>query len=278
MKTRQRAPPGSKASHGDRCCSLDGDADRLVYYYTDSNGFHLLDGDRIAILGAVFLKEMIEKAFLADKLKVALVQTAYANGASTEYVRKVLDVPIEVTATGVKHLHHAAARHDIGVYFEANGHGTILFSEKATQIIRETQPRNPGQKHALDSLSATIDLVNQTVGDAISDMLFTEVVLAHKSWSPENWLGIYKDLPNRLVRVTVKDRSIFRAEDAERKLGSPKGIQEEINKAVASYVKGRAFARPSGTEDVVRVYAEAHFPHEAEALAAQVEDIVKKYG
>jgi len=257
---------------------LDGDADRLVYYFTDSNGFHLLDGDRIAILGAVFLKEMLEKAFLADKLKVALIQTAYANGASTEYVRKVLDVPIEVTATGVKHLHHAAARHDIGVYFEANGHGTILFSEKAIQIIRETEPRNPGQKHAVDSLSATIDLVNQTVGDAISDMLFVEVVLAHKAWSPEHWLGIYKDLPNRLVRVTVNDRSLFRTEDAERKLGSPKGIQDEIDKAVASYVKGRAFARPSGTEDVVRVYAEAHFPREAEALAANVEDIVKKYG
>lgn len=29
------------------------------------------------------------------------------------------------TKTGVKHLHHAAQEFDIGVYFEANGHGTV---------------------------------------------------------------------------------------------------------------------------------------------------------
>ncbi len=34
-----------------RCCSYDGDADRIVYYYADKSGkFHLLDGDKIATL------------------------------------------------------------------------------------------------------------------------------------------------------------------------------------------------------------------------------------
>ncbi len=32
--------------------------------------------------------------------------------------------------TGVKHLHHAAIKLDIGIYFEANGHGTVVFSQK----------------------------------------------------------------------------------------------------------------------------------------------------
>jgi hypothetical protein len=32
------------------------------------------------------------------------------------------------TKTGVKYLHHAALDFDIGVYFEANGHGTVVFS------------------------------------------------------------------------------------------------------------------------------------------------------
>ena len=32
------------------------------------------------------------------------------------------------TKTGVKYLHHAALAFDIGVYFEANGHGTVVFS------------------------------------------------------------------------------------------------------------------------------------------------------
>lgn len=40
-------------------------------------------------------------------------------------------------STGVKHLHHKAAEFDVGVYFEANGHGTIIFSEKLKQILKE---------------------------------------------------------------------------------------------------------------------------------------------
>jgi phosphomannomutase len=38
--------------------------------------------------------------------------------------------------TGVKFLHHKAQEFDIGVYFEANGHGTVVFSERASQLIR----------------------------------------------------------------------------------------------------------------------------------------------
>lgn len=30
--------------------------------------------------------------------------------------------------TGVKHLHHKAQEFDVGVYFEANGHGTVSIS------------------------------------------------------------------------------------------------------------------------------------------------------
>lgn len=37
---------------GIRAASVDGDADRLVYFYIDNQGvFNLLDGDKIATLG-----------------------------------------------------------------------------------------------------------------------------------------------------------------------------------------------------------------------------------
>jgi phosphoacetylglucosamine mutase len=32
-------------------------------------------------------------------------------------------------ATGVKNLHEKAEHYDIGIYFEANGHGTVIFNE-----------------------------------------------------------------------------------------------------------------------------------------------------
>lgn len=44
----------------ERCCSFDGDADRIVYYYLDVGGhFHLIDGDKMATLISSFLKELL---------------------------------------------------------------------------------------------------------------------------------------------------------------------------------------------------------------------------
>ena len=47
-------------------------------------------------------------------------------------------VPTACVETGVKHLHHKAMEYDIGVYFEANGHGTVIFKDSAIEIIKET--------------------------------------------------------------------------------------------------------------------------------------------
>jgi phosphoacetylglucosamine mutase len=176
--------------------------------------------------------------------------------------------------TGVKHLHHEAQRYDCGVYFEANGHGTILFSPYALSLIASHQPKSPAQNVALNSLKAVINLINQTVGDALSDMLFVEVILAHRSWGPKDWDAKYIDLPNRLVRVVVSDRSKFKTTDQERKLVEPKGLQERIDGLQCKYKEGRAFVRASGTEDAVRVYAEARTRSEADELAVKVADLL----
>ena len=154
--------------------------------------------------------------------------------------------------TGVKHLHHAAQSYPIGVYFEANGHGTVLFSP-ATLSLLASAPASP----ARDSLLALAALINQTVGDALSDMLLVEAVLLHRQWSPAQWDKAYTDLPNRLVRVFVEDRHAFEVRDAERVLVKPEGLQKAVDDAVGKVEKGRSFVRPSGTEDCVRVYAEA---------------------
>lgn len=61
-----KAPKGFVPTPNQRIVSVDGDADRVIYSYTDSdNKFHLLDGDRIASLGefSVFdLLMMISRA------------------------------------------------------------------------------------------------------------------------------------------------------------------------------------------------------------------------
>jgi len=265
VKTSQGAPQGLEMTEGVRCVSVDGDADRVLYYYKARQGFRLLDGDRIATLIAGHIKHLLASSGLSDVIKLGLVQTAYANGSSTEYISSSLGVPVACVPTGVKHLHHKAMDYDIGVYFEANGHGTVVFSDSAIKMIRE----KGGEK-----LCTLMDVVNQTVGDAISDMLVVECVLADKGWDCEDWDKCYTDLPNRLGKVGVRDRTLVTTTDAERKVVTPVGMQDRIDKIVAEYCKGRSFVRPSGTEDCVRVYSEADTREGADLLNKRVSDMV----
>jgi len=239
----------------------------------------MLDGDRISSLVAAFISELFDDAGI-DKsvINIGVVQTAYANGASTDYLKDRLRLPVTCTPTGVKYLHHAAAKYDVGVYFEANGHGTVLFSADALSTFRNQPPQSPAQKLALDTLVAVSNLINQTVGDAISDLLLVELVLAYKDWTLKEWSQTYTDLPNRLARVEVHDKDAFHTVDAERKLSHPEGAQNAIDRCVEKYARARAFARASGTENACRVYAEAASRHEAEELCAKVVEVVRKFG
>lgn len=122
-----------------RCVSLDGDADRLVYFsvHPESNSnIDLVDGDKILSLFALFIKNQLSILVQGEDpttksnhhTRLGVVQTAYANGASTDYLKQS-GLEVIFTPTGVKYLHEKAAEYDIGIYFEANGHGTILFSD-----------------------------------------------------------------------------------------------------------------------------------------------------
>lgn len=275
VKVNQKLPPSLTDVLGpcQRGCSLDGDADRLIYFYLDEHReFHMLDGDKITTLVASFIVELVKTVGLSEKLKVGVVQTAYANGSSTKYLSERL--PVKCVPTGVKHLHHAAEQYDIGVYFEANGHGTVVFSQPAQDLIFSHQPSTPTQLTALTHLQNILNVINQTVGDALSDMLLVEVVLAHKSYGGAEWDSLYTDLPNRLVKVVVPDRNIFKTVDAERRLVSPGALQNKIDELVTKYSEGRSFVRPSGTEDVVRVYAEATTRRQTDDLAFRVAGLV----
>ncbi|XP_039275740.1 phosphoacetylglucosamine mutase isoform X2 [Nilaparvata lugens] len=277
VKTQQKPPKGVEPAANARCVSVDGDADRVVYYYLDQNNkFHLLDGDRIATLVAGHIMEIVKKTGL--EVKIGLVQTAYANGSSTTYISEKLNVPVACVSTGVKNLHRKAVEFDIGIYFEANGHGTVVFSDNVKDQL-DRQLTNPSssksQLAAMKELALLINVINETVGDALSDMLLVETVLHARGWDVHEWLNTYQDLPNRLLKVVVKDRNVIETTDANRKCTSPAGVQDAIDEVVNKFKNGRSFIRASGTEDVVRVYAEADTQENADQLANLVKKIVE---
>jgi len=285
-----------------RCASLDGDADRLVYWYFDEAGtWRLLDGDKIATLAAAFLADQLRDLGLAitseptheahtayhppghggaskaaaaplSAVSVGVVQTAYANGASSRYIRESLRLPVALAKTGVKYVHAAATRYDIGVYFEANGHGTVLLHADFLAGLKamDASALTPKQAGARARLLAASRLINQAIGDALSDLLFVEAVLALKGWSVRDWDAVYADLPSKQAKMVVPDRTLVKTNEDETRVLEPPQLQAGIDAAVAKYPAGRAFVRPSGTEDVVRIYAEAETQAAADALAAEV--------
>lgn len=304
VQKEKRAPAhGSFETLGpsQRCVSVDGDADRLVYFRkkmdgSNENSVELFDGDKIAALVATRVADLLRRcaplnAFDHPPLRVGVVQTAYANGASTAYITNVLGVECTCANTGVKFLHPEAEKFDVGVYFEANGHGTAVFSdatiERIDAAIERVDAGADGGGHssieeqctdavaALRELKAMTEAINPAVGDALSGILVVEAVLLAKGWGLTEWGNMYADLPSRQVKVTVRDRSVISVTNAERVAVTPAGMQAAIDQAVGRHgAHARAFARPSGTEDVVRVYAEAETEAGAAELAREVCGIV----
>lgn len=272
VKVSQKPPSGMQCVRGVRYVSFDGDADRVVYFYVDKDqNFRLLDGDKIATLVASYLSELVTLAGL--QLNLGLVQTAYANGSSTHYIQTVLNIPVSCVPTGVKYLHHKAADYDIGVYFEANGHGTVLFGDSAIKAINDLSNDvsvDGARKEAAEKLLTVVDVISQTVGDALSDTLLVEVILRERDWDAEQWNQMYTDLPNRQIKVQVADRNVIKTTDAERRTTTPIGLQDSIDGIVSKYPSARSFVRPSGTEDVIRIYSESNTQENADKLAYEV--------
>ena len=70
----------------------------------------------------------------------------------------------------------------------------------------------------------------------------------------------------------VKDRTKIQTTWNEQRATGPDGLQDAVDAAIAKFGgpdKVRCFVRPSGTEDVVRVYAEAQTQADADGLAHQ---------
>ncbi|XP_076247835.1 phosphoglucomutase 3-like protein nst isoform X2 [Calliopsis andreniformis] len=251
VKVKHEPPINFPLNSNVRCASIDGDADRIVYFYLDeSRNFHLLDGDRIATLIAGYFKELLQECRLSFQL--GLVQTAYANGGSTNYISNTLQIPVACVPTGIKHLHNKALEFDIGIYFEANGHGTVVFKNTVVETIKNVAANLElpvTERTAATKLVNIIDLINQTVGDALSDMLLVETILHAKGWGIVDWERKYEDLPNKQLKIKVSNKNVITTTDAGRRCVTPEGLQDEIDKVVSQYKKGRSFV-----SDVPRVY------------------------
>lgn len=256
----------SGAPEGAICASLDGDADRLVFYSAcrKEGEVALADGDRFATLVAKRIADCVKKAGM-DGVRIGVAQTAYSNGAATEFLEAIPGVEVKVSLTGVKHLEKTVEGFDVGIYWEPNGHGTVLYSDK----FREQLEEDTDECASTRFLSEIGKLANQAVGDGVADLLMVVAILMRERMAFRDWVAEYEERFVANCVVDVRDKGVVRTEDMDRRVEEPKELGVRIEAIVGSGGT-RAFVRPSGTEDVVRVFAEGGSQEVADGAMVEV--------
>ena len=167
-----------------------------MYYLPNADGLSLLDGDKQISLVAVFFKTILQQIqSLADLLdkdqtlgenflcwEIGMVQTAYANGASTNFL-KSKGLTCTMAANGVKNSHPIALTFDVGIYCESNGHGTFHVSHHKIEILQSilaTKKKEESNENVVkfmrlvEILHSYIQTQNSSMGDAMTNFMCFE--------------------------------------------------------------------------------------------------------
>lgn len=90
------------------------------------------------------------------------------------------------------------------------------------------------------------------------------------------WNAMFTYMPSKQVKVAVKDKSLLRCSEDETRLLEPESLQHAIDSIVNEVCpsQGRCFVRPSGTEEVVRIYAEASIEEEVNCIVDRVRQAI----
>ena len=231
--------------------SLDGDADRIICYYKVKDRFYLLDGDYISALFAYYFYKRIN----ITGLRVGVIHTNYANSNFIDFVHS-LGFHTKCTATGVKNLFRAAKHYDVGIYFESNGHGSVVFKDK----------------HIDPELAS---LLNPFIGDGITDLFAILYVLQELDISPKQWFNLFHKKAANTYKFVVKDKTIFKTNASESRLIQPVKVQNSLDAIMENGY--RIFIRPSGTENILRIHVEAETETELEEAKLLIRNTMREF-
>lgn len=141
----------------------------------------------------------------------------------------------------------------IAAHCETNGHGTWYINwDWLAKSLRGKEDQINAKK-----VCALLKIANTTGYDAISNLLMIEAVMRDRDYNVTMLSNLYKDNPSNLFKATVTDKRKFVTSWDETKITEPKRLQDIIEVFTNDIPEGRAFIRPSGTEDLLRIYVEA---------------------
>jgi len=249
-----------------RCASFDGDADRLIYFSNDKK-LEIMNGDRIAVFLGIYIKNMING--MVNK-RIGVVLSHYSNTGAINFLNEK-NICVSIANTGVKNFVKLSREFDVGIFFEPNGHGSVTFSDKIISEIDEMMNNENEEKlKNAKILKAMVNLFDPCIGDAIANFLVLEGIFLKDTF--ESTMNLYKEMPTRMLAVKINDKSIFKIQgDVE--IIEPLELKENIKQFMQKF-RGRCFVRPSGTEDIVRVFAEGERREDCDLLAVNVAQAV----
>jgi phosphoacetylglucosamine mutase len=76
--------------------------------------------------------------------------------------------------------------------------------------------------------------------------------------------------------VMMEIGSMIKTNDNETKVLAPASLQKALDAACHGSAEARCFVRPSGTENAVRIYAEAATQRQADDLASEAVIVVQR--
>jgi len=222
-------------------CSIDGDADRYIFYFYD-NEIKILDGDYIGCLYMYTITRQLE--FINKDISFAYIHSPYTNSSLIDWIKQLnKSIDIICVPTGVKNLHNEALKYDVSVYFESNGHGNILINN------------NDLLKHHFFN---TLKLINNNViGDAIAGLFCVLYCLTIQNINCKVWHNFFTKKKSILYKKKVKDKNLFITNNIGDRLIEPIELQNKLDYINLKYIC-KSFIRPSGTEDLIRIYIEGN--------------------
>ena len=123
----------------------------VLSFFDENKEFHIFDGDHLLLLFISFIQKVMVKyiTFHAyyyfqaiphiTEFCIGAVHTSYANSGLTNALRTISTTYHSVvgvkTGTGVAKLIQGSEAADIAVYFEPNGHGSMLIHHFVKEAV-----------------------------------------------------------------------------------------------------------------------------------------------
>ncbi|KAK1444121.1 phosphoacetylglucosamine mutase [Babesia gibsoni] len=261
-------------------CTFDGDADRLAYFSPNKGSVRIVDGVHLLVIKMKFFAFILSrlKEPPSEPIRFGLLINPYANGSARKYIEKMIKEynttiagvkwNLVICRVGIKHMQAKVPNYDVALFYEANGHGNVVFNKKCALF---KNPEKCPYKKLIEYIAV---MFSSPLGDAMNNSIFIEMALKVMRLTYEDVRQYYDELAyvNLSVRIPTSKRRMFKATAGnDIILEEPKVLQKFIEEETAKVRGARAFVRPSGTESLCRVYAEAPTEEEAQKLAKDIE-------